>query len=68
MATEGVEIPKSCDCAPAERKVPHVDMVKTTGNQPKVECGTGKDTVDEVLLEVGICFEEGAQMVDIVRI
>ena len=43
-------------------------MVKTTGNQPKVECGTGKDTVDEVLLEVGICFEEGTQMVDIVCI
>lgn len=61
-AEEGVEIPESCDCAPAERKVPR------TGNRPKVERGTGEDAVDEVSLEVGICFEEGAQMVDIVRV
>ena len=69
MPTKGrVEISKCSDCAPAERKVSEVYVVKATGARAKVKCGAGEDTIDKIPLEVWVPFEKGAQVVDVVGV
>lgn len=69
MSTKGVvEVPEGCDGAHAKRKVTGVNMVKRAGYQTEVHCRTGKHAVGEVPLQVGIVFEEGAEVINIVPI
>jgi hypothetical protein len=43
-------------------------MVKAACGWAKVECSTGKYTIDEVVLEVWVRFEEGAKVANVVGV
>jgi hypothetical protein len=69
MATEDrIEVPEGGDCTPAERKVSHVYVVKAARGWAKIECSARKDAIDEVTPEVWVCFEEGAEVANVVRV
>ena len=69
MATEDrVEVPEGGDCTPAERKVSHVYVVKAARSWAKVECSARKYAIDEVTSEVWVCFKEGAEVANVVRV
>ena len=69
MATKDqVEIPKGGDCTPAERKVSHVYVVKAACSWANIECSASKYAIYEVISEVWVCFEEGAEVANVVRV
>ena len=69
MAAEnGVKVPKGRDRTQTERKVSHIHMVEAACGRTKIECSAGEYTIDEVASEVGVHFEEGAEVANVVGV
>jgi len=67
-AKNRVEVPEGGNSTQPERKVSHVYMVKAACGWAKVERSAGEYAIDEVTLEIWICFEKGTQVANVIGV